>query len=129
MTTLREDFLSFNPFRTRTLTVMVPRPDLEGVPQPAKELTVKVKQPTVEQRSAIFSGAEVRRDGSIANATNFRSGALAIIYCVLDPTTDKPIFEIADLDGLLAVAAGGWVDTLAGAVMEVLTEGQAGSKK
>lgn len=121
---LRSQFLRYNPFRSRVVEVTIPSPEGE----PAVVLKVKIKQPSVQERQAIFADAKVSRNGEITT-NNARTGALAIIQCARDPDTDAPIFEGSDLDSILASPAGGWVDFLSAKVMEVLVEANDLAKK
>lgn len=123
MSDLRTRLLSNKKFRSRLVDVEIPHDD--GT---VEKLTVKVKQPSVDERNAIFGEAKISRDGGTIGGTN-RVGALAIIHCVRHPDTDEPIFSVADVDALVNMPANGWVDTLAAKVMEVLTEAQELAKK
>lgn len=117
---IRAQLLKSNKFRSRIVEVQLSETEV---------LKVKVKQPSVEERNAIFSGAKVNKSGEVTAGDSGRTGALAIIHCARDPDTDEPIFSIADLDTLLSTPAGGWVDFLAARVMEVLVEAQDIAKK
>lgn len=123
MSDLRAKFLAYNPFRERQVTVLVPSP--EG----PTELTVIVKQPSVEERNEIFAEAKVSKDGGISGKSGMRAGALAIVYCVRNPENGHNVFSVADLDTLMHMPANTWVDELAGKVMEVLSEASDNAKK
>ena len=118
---LRAQLLKSNQFRSRIVEVTLP--------DVAEPLKVKVKQPSVEERNAIFAGAKVSKGGDVDAGSSVKTGALAIIYCARDPDTDEPVFTVSDLDTLLSTPAGGWVDFLAAKVMEVLVEAQEIAKK
>lgn len=126
---LRQQFLGFSQFRSKTLEIEIPAPPTDDGLERTQKLTVKIKQPTVEERGVIFADTKVTRNGEFSGAASFRTGALAIITCVRDPATDEPVFGMEDLDVLMKSPAGGWVDTLAGAVMELLADGAAVAKK
>ncbi len=124
------EFLAFNPLRSRLVEVSLPQPLLEdGTAAPDKVLTVKVRQPTVDQRGQIFSEIKISKAGEVAEGMSFRRGALAIIHCVVEPGTDKPIFDISDLDVLMHNPSGSWADKLANAVFEIMTESSDAAKK
>lgn len=124
--TIRAQLLKSNKFRSRIVEVSIPSDDPAAEPATLK---VKIRQPSVEERNAIFSDAKVAKDGSVSAGGSARTGALAIIYCARDPETDEPVFAHADLDSLLQCPAGGWVDFLSAKVMEVLVEAQDIAKK
>lgn len=115
---LRAQLLKSNKFRTRNVEVELP----DGT-----KITVRVKQPSVEERNAIFAGTRVK-NGEVDAGASAKVGALAIIHCVRDPDTDEPLFAPADLDSLLQTPANGWVDFLASKVLEVLAEAQETAK-
>ena len=123
MADLRAQFLKANPFRSRIVEVQVPQH--EGEPL---TLSVRVKQPTVQERNEIFAETKVK-NGEISAGGGATTGAKAIIYCCRNPENDEPIFGLADLDALQHTPAGGWVDILASEVMKVLIEAQDNAKK
>ncbi len=125
MSDLRAQFLKVNPFRSRLVTVTVPQNEGE---EPLK-LTVKVKQPSVAERNAIFSDTRVSKSGEVNTSDGARTGARAIVICCRHPDTDEPVFTLEDLDVLMNTPAGGWVDSLAAEVMKVLSEAQENAKK
>jgi hypothetical protein len=121
---LRDRALRFTTFRKKSITLSVPT--AEGG---TEELTFLLKQPTVAQRNRIL--AEVRsnsRGGDVDAAGIGKSQALAVILCALDPTTEQPVFEEADLESLLAMPAGGFLDELSAAAMQLMTDGEQAAK-
>jgi len=120
MSNLREKALLFTPFREKTVTVVAALPDGGAV-----DLTFLVRQPSVGQRSRIAAEAKGDLEGMGAAAAL----TAAILECVLDPETRKPVFEKSDVDRLLELPAGGWFDDLSKAVMELMTEGEKAAKK
>ncbi len=126
---IRASLLKHNPFKSRIVEISVPgEPLKDGSPGTPEVLKVKVKQPSVEERQAIFAEAKVGRDGAVS-ASSSKTAALAIIYCARDPDTDEPVFTAADIDTIMQSPAGGWVDLLSQKVMELLSEAAESAKK
>jgi hypothetical protein len=117
----RSKLLKFNPFRFEILDVKVPCEDGS-----TEILRVKVRQPSVGQRTQILA-ARIAENDAKALA---RAQALAVVLCSLEPDgSDKPVFEMSDVDALIDGPAGGWVDQLANKAMALVSEGADAAKK
>jgi hypothetical protein len=114
MATLREKALRVNSLRSKKLSIQMPTED--GKTEAVEFL---IRQPTVSQRNELISAVT----DSYGNR-NPNGAVKAVLLCVLDPETLKPVFEEADRDALLGAPAGGWVDTLQAAVFEMLDVGE-----
>ena len=124
MSNLRAQLLKSNVFRSKVVEVSVPQAEGEPV-----TLAVRVKQPSVEERSIIFAEAKVSKSGEVNAGGTARMGALAIVFCARDPETDEPIFTTEDIDTLLHTPANSWVDKLAAEVMSLLADAAEIAKK
>ncbi len=120
---IRSKLLAHNPFRSKEFDIEVPGPDGASA-----TVRVKIKQPSVAERNAIFAEARLNKNGEVTGAAA-KTGVLAIIHCVRDPDTDEQVFSSNDIDALSNTPAGGWVDTLSAKVMEVLSDDSANAKK
>jgi hypothetical protein len=130
MSDLRNNFLKYKSFTSHIVEVDVPVPPAEdGTVLPPEKLSVRVKQPSVAERTAIFSEAKVSKAGDVNVSSSARTNLLAIVHCVRDPATDLPVFTVADVDSMMGFPSGSWVDVLAGKVMEVIAEAHEAAKK
>lgn len=124
MSDLRAQFLQYNPFRSKEVTVDVPRPDGTTV-----ALTVVVRQCSVEERTLIFSDAKVSKSGEVSVASEARSRAQLVIHLCRNPKDGAAVFTAEDLPVLVQLPSGSWLDTLAIKCMEVISEGVDEAKK
>lgn len=122
-TSLRDRALRFTPFREKTVTVSVPTPGGEK-----EDISFLLKQPSVAQRNRILAEIQNGRKGDVDAAGIGKSQALAVILCALDPETREAVFTEADLDALLALPAGGWLDDLSGAAMGLMSDAEQAAK-
>ena len=109
---LRSKLLSANKFAEKLVDVFIPGRDGAA----GETVKVLVRQPNMAQRNAIGASG-----GSGAAS---RAQVVAVISCVLDPSSKQPIFKDEDADALMAMPAGSFPDVLAVAVMETIQEGQ-----
>lgn len=120
---IRSKLLKYNPFRSKEVEVEILNDDGS-----TETLKVKVKQPSVEERHLVFSDTKVK-NGEISIASEARTRALLVIHLCRHVDTDEPIFTGEDLDVLMHMPSGGWVDTLAMKCMELLVDAQDLAKK
>lgn len=122
---IRESLLRFAPFREKTIEVEVPAEDGSVTKQ-----TVLLRSPTVEERDRIMLEATAgKTDGSLDAKGLSRSNATAVIVCALDPTTRQPIFTAADLEALVGLPAGSFIDQLSKAAQELMSDASKAARK
>jgi hypothetical protein len=86
---------------------------------------IEIREPTVKDRAAIFRAAKIPGTGEFDNA---RVQVEAVMACAFVPGTQEKVFEVADLDMLLAQPVGGWFDDLQVAAMTFINGSAAAAK-
>jgi hypothetical protein len=123
MSKLRDKALRFTPFREKALEIKVPTET--GEPEVLKFL---LRQPSVSQRNQILAESRSEDAKKLDAGGLGKAQCMAVILCALDPDTRQPAFDVSDLDTLLGLPAGGWLDELSGAVMGLMAEGEQAAK-
>ena len=122
---LRDRALRFAPFREKLVKVSVPRETGEN-----EELEFLLRQPTVAQRNRILAESQAVKKGGDVDAGGIgRAQAMSVILCALDPLDKSPAFSDGDLESLLNLPAGGWLDELSSQAMGLMSEGEQAAKK
>ena len=86
------------------------------------EAQVEVRQPSVKARGEIFKRAGAGANGSKVDLAELQ--VTAVIECTFEPGTPQRVFTDADRAALFDAPAGGFVDQLAEAALELLNVNQ-----
>jgi hypothetical protein len=123
MKTIRERLIGAQSNRSKIVPLSIPSDD--GAPFTQEVL---IRAPSVGQRNMILG--DVDQNGAKLGPKRLsKMQAQAIILCVLDPETLKPIFQPTDEDLILEAPAGGWVDSLFAEVMAIMDDSEAAAKR
>lgn len=116
---IREKFLAnADKFKKQTVEV-------EGIGK------IEVKEPNAKQRADIYKNATVVKGVGKNQTTETDPSKLlayAVIFCCYDPETGAKVFDLADLDTLLAMP-GSWLDRIAKPALEFLGESDEDAEK
>jgi hypothetical protein len=120
MAQLRDRFLqSIGSHKTKVIELT----DSEG-----EKMSVLIKELSVSQKNSLFQDVDPTGKTLLGGAKTDYLVVQAVIACVLDPETQRPLFTAQDEALLLSDRSNGMVEKLAGEILQLSQDAEKSAK-